>query len=290
MRDELLRILSKDGWSREDLEDLKIVFSGGIVDYIDSVEPDILEMGIKHLLRGKGSISKRLELSSRITGIPVTCMVEILHILNPRKYPFPDEDFARKVEKLGLERALENPMERKSKSEKNVDFQDILEKLQGLHPMDLSCELLEDAEIAYDISSSFKKALETSSIHPYIVSVVKSRKRSPLVVDGSNLLWKSDLDVSILDKLFEVLSYKTPVFHPIEFVFDANVRYVVPRLESKKLEKWLSKHGVYIHSPADELLIALAKQKEAYVMSSDRFRDYNTEGLKIVDFPRELFK
>ena len=285
MRDELRRILEKVGWTDEDVEDLKVIFSGKMVDYLDDVEPDILETALKELVRG-GNVLKRIELASKMTNIPPVYLIEVLHVLNPRRYPFPSEDIVRLAESEELERVLSRRSH--SKHERRVDFPEILKELENLHPMDLEDDRLEDAEIAYDLSRSFREALRVSNVHPYIVSVIESRRRVPLLIDGSNLLWKAELDPGVLDEVFEVLPFEDETFYPVSFVFDSNVEFVVPAENRKRLKWWLSKKRVYTHSPADELLISLSRQTGAWIMSSDRFREYDTTGLKILPFPKGL--
>ncbi len=252
MRDELFRILEKDDWDMEDVEELSMIFED---ESILEISPDILETALKVLFKGRGSFNKRLKTASLMTGI------------SPEK----------------LERFVK--LERKRSDKKEVEFEDLLKKAKIL---DHRClKGIEDVELAAEISESFKKAfLDEISIHPYIKSVVLSRKRKPLIVDGSNLLWRNDLDVSVLDDLFISLADFDPVFFPVKIVFDRNIRYVVPKSERKKLEDWLSLECVHLHSPADDLIISLARDMRAVIASSDRFLEYDTRGLEIIDFSK----
>ena len=286
MRRELLRILDKRNWTREDVEELKVLFESGLEGFLDGVEPDILETALRYLARGKGNVLKRLDTASKMTGIPPEYLVEVLHVLHPSRYPFPDGFFIEIVKTRGLNLAIETRKHGdRGESREDADFPDLVQKLERIHPLDLKGSLLEDAEIAWEISKSFKEKLMSSNVHPYILRVLGSRRRIPLVVDGSNLIWKANLDPVVLEDLFIALSDHKTTFYPVFIVFDANVEYVIPRYRRGYIRDLMEKDAVYLHSPADELMISLARQRGAWIMSSDKFRDHDISGIKLVDFP-----
>ncbi len=253
MRSELLRILSKDGWNEEDLEDLQIIFDGPLSGVLSRVSPDIAELALKELFKkGKGGI----RLASKILGVPEKDLLEFFEILKGRR--------------------------RKARS-REIPFEDLIERASSFKPWNLPEDLAEDLKTAVELSEDFEIELSLR-VHPYVHAVATSRKWKSLILDGNNFLWRHGLCPSAFEELFLELSSMRPIYFPVYIVFDANVRYVVPKDALKDLEGILLSKRVFLHSPADELIVSLARQKDADVMSEDKFRDYGFKG-RIIGYP-----
>jgi len=260
MREELLRILQKDNWTEEDKEDLKVIFDGKLSELIGGIEPDILEMGLKKLIYGRGSITKRLKRASAILQIDQKYLKQVFDILNSKKVP---------------------------RKRKDIPFKDLLDKAKDVDIFFMEENLIDDLQVACEISEDFRKELEYL-VHPYIYAVVTHKKREPVVVDGSNLLWSAGLCVHSLYSFFDYIAEYKPVLYPFYFVFDKNVHHVVPISERNEIDKVLLSKNVFLHSPADDLIISIAREKGAVIFSNDKFRDKNIKGLKVAPFPKEV--
>lgn len=254
MRDEFLRILRKDGWKLEDVEDLAVILEDE-EGLLKKASPDILEFALKELFFGKGNENKRIERASMISDLPPEFLRGILGFFKGKR-------------KIKLSKNREIP------------FKDLLDIAKRTKPWKLYEDLLEDLRAAADLSNEFKSKLSLIA-HPYITKIVTSRKSSPLVIDGNNFLWKHDLCVKDFEDLFLVFADEKRTFYPVYIVFDRNVKHIVPKSGRILIEDILSSKFVYRHSPADELIISLARQKKAVVMSEDRFKEYNFEGERI---------
>ena len=251
MKNEFLRILRKDGWNLEDVEDLIVILEDE-EGLLRKVSPDVLELALKELFFGKGSEGKRLKRASMISKLPPDFLRGIL-------------DFFKGKRKV------------KQSDSSEIPFKDLLEVAKRTKPWKLYDDLLEDLRAAAGLSNEFKRELSLI-VHPYISKIVTSRRSTPLVIDGNNFLWKHDLCVKDFDDLFLALSSEKKAFYPVYIVFDRNVEHIVPKSGKSLLEDILSSKFTYRHSPADELIISLARQKNAVVMSEDRFKEYGFEG------------
>jgi hypothetical protein len=253
MRDELLRILKKDGWNEEDLEMLQLIFEGPLERALSRVSPDIAELALKKLAFKKGK--KVLRESARILGLQESDLQEFFNALKGKKT-------RRRPEK--------------------VIFEDLIEEAKNIPIWDIPLNFAEDLKTAAELSKDFKNELYLNS-HPYVYSVA-TKPWKPLVLDGSNFLWKHDLCPAYLEDLFLEFSSQSFVFFPVYMVFDANVRFIIPKSGLKKLEEILSSRYSFLHSPADELIISLSREKDAVIMSEDRFREYDFKG-KVIPYP-----
>lgn len=126
----------------------------------------------------------------------------------------------------------------------------------------------------------------------YVKKVIASKRTYYVIIDGSNILYSGESfpDIFKLDKLFTgTLSTIKSTFFPYRIVFDANVMYMVKGFQQEELEKWLALSQTELYSPADERILQLANEKNACVISYDRFLEYDTSGIKIYK-PEDLYE
>jgi hypothetical protein len=118
----------------------------------------------------------------------------------------------------------------------------------------------------------------------YVKKVVTSKRVSPVVIDGSNIVFSQQPfpDIARLDKLFNFMGRAKEALFPYRIVFDANIRYIIRGYQQSQLEKWLVLPNVELYSPADDRIIMLARSLKAKVISYDRFLEHNTSGIKIL--------
>jgi len=260
MREELLRILQKDNWTEEDKEDLKVIFDGKLSELIGGIEPDILEMGLKELIYGRGSVVKRLKRASIILQIDQKYLKQVFEVLKDRK---------------------------PSHKRKEIPFKELLDKAKYIDVFFMEKGFIDDLQAACEISYDFRKELE-GLVDPYVYVVATHKRRKPVVIDGSNLLWSAGLCVHSLYLFFDYIAKYRPVLYPFYFVFDKNVRHVLPLSERDKIDNIIMSKNVFLYSPADDLIISIAKEKGAIIFSNDKFRDKNIKGLKVAPFPKEV--
>ncbi len=263
MKEELLRILRKDGWDQEDLEDLLIIFEGRIADAISKAGPDIAELALKRLVFGRGSLKKRKREASLILGIDEKALDEVFEILKGRK---------RKREASEKEEEL---------------FEDVIEKCCSFTVWNFDEKALQDCKVVAEISTRARQKL-SECMESYLFSSLVRKPKSPVVIDGNNFLWKHDLSPSAFGDLFDCLSTLKPFYFPFWVVFDRSAPHIIPASEREVFEQISKSSRVFFHSPADELLISLAREKRAAILSDDKFRDYDTQGLEIIGFERLL--
>jgi hypothetical protein len=90
-----------------------------------------------------------------------------------------------------------------------------------------------------------------------------------VVIDGSNILLAFELrGPERIDTLLELISKLDQTYFPFYLVFDANAKY-------KFHTRYFNYKRTYYHSPADELILGLAREVRGVVCSKDKFKDYN---------------
>ena len=264
MKEELLRILRKEGWAEEEIEDLKIILEGELSKALENTSPDIAETALKRLVFGRGSLRKRKKEASLMLKTSQEALDEIFHILKSKK-------------------AIRNP----SEPEEEIPFKDLLEKCKKISPWNFDESFLEELNVASQLSKSFRLKLQ-EILHPYLFTASVKHAAKPVVIDGNNLLWEADLSLRIFDKLFLALSQTIPFLFPFWIVFDKNLPHILPRSETSKLKEIISSKRVFLHSPADELIISIAKKENAVIISDDKFKEYDVSDLEIIPF-NEVF-
>jgi hypothetical protein len=126
----------------------------------------------------------------------------------------------------------------------------------------------------------------------YVKRVITSKKTYEVIIDGSYIIYsgKDFPDITKIDKLFtNILSEIKYTFFPYKIIFDANVRYLVKGFQQEELEKWLALPQTELYSPADERILQLANEKNASVISYDKFLEYDTSGIRTYR-PEDLYE
>jgi hypothetical protein len=80
------------------------------------------------------------------------------------------------------------------------------------------------------------------------------------------------------------LSIHKDFLFPVYFIFDANVQYLIDSNSSFWKDNFVSNNYVRFFSPADELILRLAWEKNGWVLSNDKFRDFNAQQIKVLGF------
>jgi len=122
-------------------------------------------------------------------------------------------------------------------------------------------------------------------MNSYMLRALFAKQSRMIIVDGSNIVHAADgsINMLLLEEAFDELASMPRFFFPPRIVFDANIEYVVTREPDVSiLKKWLLSPWVKLHSPADEIIVEMAKRFNASILSRDKFRDYDVEGLEIL--------
>ena len=140
--------------------------------------------------------------------------------------------------------------------------------------------------LRYDELRIFKERFEEERIHPYISRLLTDfkSKRFGAVIDGSNI-YHAGLKPSLsnFERLFLSMSRFRFILFPLRFVFDENIIYILRAEEKIKFERtFMKSRKVVLHSPADEMILNMAKNTGYFVISKDRFRDYNLKNIRLL--------
>jgi len=203
-------------------------------------------------------------------------LFEILFWSKPSSFPFPNEkidnykNFLSKKRERLRELNLDNYLQLYAleSTEKETFLKEVKESILRVTPENLEEHIWIKDFVEY-LSPIEKNAIK-SKVHPYVWKVLSSHApTTPVVIDGSNILMISEFKgPEKIDILLEYIAKLSHTYFPFYIVFDANAKY-------KFHTKYFNYKRTYYHSPADELVIGLAKEIKGVVCSKDRFKDYS---------------
>ena len=121
-----------------------------------------------------------------------------------------------------------------------------------------------------------KKMIEIQllNISYYHYRLITSKKVNEVLIDGSNVVrYKDKNSFEMITELLDNLYIQDTVFFPAIIVFDKNIEYILNQ-EGKDILASLSKcKRILYESPADDLILHLAKKSNSFIISNDKFRD-----------------
>lgn len=242
---------------------------------LNRVNPFIFSFLLSNLFNVNESIESKIIEFER-NKISKYVLFEILFWAKPSSFPFPDEniknykDFLNKKRKKLKESNLENYLQLYAleSSEKDTFIKDIAKKVLEAKPENLEDYIWMRDFISY--LDPVEKNNVKSKVHPYVWKVLSSNKTIPVVIDGNNILMSSKLIGSEkIDVLLMHIAKLDRTYFPFYIVFDENAKY-------KFRTKYFNYKRTYYHSPADELIINLAKELKGVVCSMDKFKEYDS--------------
>jgi len=132
-------------------------------------------------------------------------------------------------------------------------------------------------EIYNSLLPSDKKFVADSIRDPYVRGALTKNAKALLIVDGSNIAMVGspypDLNNIFLSFRLIGKMHETP--WPFKIIFDENFEYNLRGTQRRIFEEKFQKHpDVKFHSPADELIIEIAKSTNSWILSNDRYHDY----------------
>lgn len=170
------------------------------------------------------------------------------------------------------------------------DFEDIMLKIKKLDFL----------RITQDIVENIKKELETltesekiflyrnlkEECDPYFLRVLFEKPRSEVIIDGNNIVHVTLYpSLKNIFDLFRALSKFKHLLFPFTIVFDKNIKYLLPKSELSVFEnRFENNPNVSFHSPADELIFELHLGRRAFIVSNDRFREYDVKSSLLLKF------
>ncbi|WP_233120247.1 hypothetical protein [Thermosipho sp. 1074] len=229
------------------------------------------------LIHGKGSLFKRIKLFEEL-GIKSNEIAEILFWANPYKFPFPmlneeyTKDFVEKRKKILSKLKLKDFLELYAyETVKEQTFlKDIVFEINEITFFDLKkINWIKDLVRELDPISK-EKIKELSKIHPYLLRALFVKPECPVILDGNNIAhWTFPANINNIIDVFDKLSTTKKFYFPFYIVFDRNAKYMFKNNEILKFQ------NVYFYSPADEMILTLAKKLKAKIISKDKFRDWD---------------
>lgn len=115
------------------------------------------------------------------------------------------------------------------------------------------------------------------NINHYLLRVIFEKDSFEVVIDGNNIVHTS-LSPSIKNifRLFECIAKFKDLLFPFTIVFDKNIKYLIPKNELLLFkERFEDNPNVTFHSPADELIYEIHLARKAFIISNDRFKEYD---------------
>ncbi|MGM0640375.1 MAG: hypothetical protein ACQESN_02980 [Thermotogota bacterium] len=146
---------------------------------------------------------------------------------------------------------------------------------------------LKDIFVAFDDYEKQMLNLQLRNISFYHYKLMNSSNPRGIIIDGSNVIRyenrnKIDLLLNMLDSLF----VDELTFFPAVIVFDRNIEYYLGYEDREILKKLSERKRVYYNSPADELITYLSNKMGYYMISNDKFSEYQFDKNKLFDIRR----
>ncbi|AJG40123.1 hypothetical protein TRQ7_01370 [Thermotoga sp. RQ7] len=298
-RNDFFFLLRRRNWKEKDLKVLKGIFLGRLSEV--DVPVDIFELAVRKALKGD------LSFASKILGVDEVDVLEILFWYSPKKFPLPSEKLKRMLKTKNVDEFIQKAnslrmklgkrdfldlylhLEDVDEEEEESKETDILKHIEELSLEELNEEKVKELKSFYRVlPASERNRLRSLRVHPYVVASVVRKPVCPIVLDGSNLLWRGNLSVSYIYRIFEKLSIFEDFFFPYRIVFDRNAEFVLPVSERERFRRWKESPNVFFESPADRLIVSLAISMGAVVLSGDRFREYELSGKIRLITPEEI--
>lgn len=237
---------------------------------------------LRDLVYGSGTIFERLKRFAKTNGLFETAGLEPFFWLKPKLYPPPsgemrelirDDDilnFVKKSRHLLEESKLENFLELQAAIMKG-DLEEIDWLAQQVNSIKVTHT--SEAEVIVELFQGLDEIskaefLSRLKCHPYVKAMFTRKPSRPVVLDGSNIA-RLRGKLSDIDFVLERLATFDEFFYPYYLVFDKNIRHIF-HTESE----WFYAERTYFHSPADELIISMALEKNAVIVSGDRFEEW----------------
>ncbi|HOJ87396.1 MAG TPA: hypothetical protein PLP64_00680 [Pseudothermotoga sp.] len=299
-RNTIVKLFGRIGsWSKEDLDLFASSLLGSVNKVIRTQSPYVVQNHLSKLFDRDLPLIKRLKHLSREFSIPILESLEFPFWVKPSSYPPATQEmrslivaddvisFISNARKVLKDSMLEDFIELQAALMKS-DQSDVDWLVREINSITLQNYLqIEPYRELYSALDFVQRTEVVSRLrcHSYIRSALTRKAERGVILDGSNIFMLRG-KLSDLEFILEKIATNENFYYPFWVVFDRNIVHLVSEKASDS--KWFSSPSVFLHSPADELILRLAKEKNAVVVSSDRFRQWHTTVPRID--PRRLFE
>jgi rRNA-processing protein FCF1 len=235
---------------------------------------------------------------------------ETLDNLKFLMYPdkFAPAEYNKKLEKYGVEFFNPSLIVKKLKFKDYIDLyalmtyvplndkspliQKILDEILSLNPFDTKISYFKRVKFLYESLNNYEKQiidLQLKNISFYHLKLMNLKNVSGIVIDGSNVIrYDNQNNINFLLELSESLFLDEKVFFPAVVVFDKNIEYFLNEEGKEILNSFSRRKRIFYNSPADDLIIKISKEKKYYIISNDKFTDYEFDKEKLFEIRRFL--
>jgi hypothetical protein len=251
---------------------------------------------LRSLVYDRGAMIDKLKRFAMVNDSIEIAGLEPFFWLRPRQFPPPSDelmqlvsardvlDFVKAARSLLSESRLEDFLELQAAIMKggNEALDWFVEQINSVR-ITLTNELDVLTELFRELDEFSKvDVLRKLKCHPYIRAALLRRPVRAVVLDGSNIA-RLRGRLSDIGFVLERLANFDEFYYPYYLVFDKNIRHIF-----NEDSEWFYAERTYFHSPADELIISIAIEKNAVIVSNDRFEEWNCK-IDRVDL-RRLFE
>ena len=146
---------------------------------------------------------------------------------------------------------------------------------------------LKDIFVAFDDYEKQMLNLQLRNISFYHYKLMNSSNPKGIVIDGSNVIrYENRNKIDLLLEMLDTLYVDELTFFPAVIVFDRNIEYHLGHDDREILKKLSERKRVYYNSPADELITYLSNKMGYYMISNDKFSEYQFDKNKLFDIRR----
>ncbi len=160
----------------------------------------------------------------------------------------------------------------------NGVIEELIKMIQNLDFLSLDTATFNTFQEIYNpLLPSDKKLVADSIRDPYVRGALTRNARALLIVDGSNVSMVESPypDLNNIFLSFRLIGRMRETPWPFKIIFDENFEYNLRGSQKRIFEEKFQKHpDVKFHSPADELIIEIAKSTNSWILSNDRYHDY----------------
>jgi len=240
---------------------------------------------LRSLVYGSGTMIEKLRKFAKINASIEIAGLEPFFWLRPRQFPPPsyelmelinDRDvlnFVKHARQLLAESKLDDFLELQAALMRggNEGVGWLVEQINSIRITHMS-ELETLIELFKELDE-FSRAdvLSRLKCHAYVRAALLKRPVRAVVLDGSNIA-RLRGKLSDIDFVLERLANFEEFYYPYYLVFDRNIKHIFA-----EDSEWFYAERTYFHSPADELIISIALEKNAVVVSNDKFDEWNSE-------------
>jgi len=170
------------------------------------------------------------------------------------------------------------------------DLKDVISKIKKLDFLKVTRDIIKDIREELEMLTNNEKSLLYSNLNgscnSYLLRILFEKSYSEVIIDGNNIVHVT-LHPSLKNifDLFKNLARFKYLLFPFTIVFDKNIKYLLPRSELLIFEdRFENNPNVFFHSPADELIFELHISRKAFIVSNDRFREYDIKSSMLLKF------